>query len=139
LLRQSAFERGDAIGGDLAAERDNVIEMRWKLSGAGEAHETRTIDVDQVQRDRHPGDALAFGHQLLGDQMRRNRVEHLDRIQGKRSFTPQLSGRSHAVKLGRVDVRCATGRRRRGVSTDGLACRCRVTLYDGRRWGDPLG
>ena len=94
--------------------------MRWELSRAGEPNQTRTIDVDQVQRDRHPGDALGFSHQLLGDQMRRDRVEHLDRIEGKRPVAPQLSGRSHAVELGRVGARRAT-ERRRGASIDGAA------------------
>ena len=93
--------------------------MRWELSRAGEPHKTRTIDVDQVQRDRHPGDALGFGHQLLGDQMRRDRVEHLDRIQRQRPLTPELSGRANAVELSRVGARRAT-ERRRGASIDEL-------------------
>src|SRR5581483_3043001 len=65
-------------------------------------------------------DALGFGHQLLSYQMRRHGVEHLDRIEGNRSLTPELAGRTDAVELTRVGARRATKRRGHEVRVDEL-------------------
>ena len=60
----------------------------------------RSVDVDDVQRDCDPGDAPGLGHELIGDQMRRDLIEDPGDLECQRPAAAQLSrsderGRRH--------------------------------------------
>ena len=60
----------------------------------------RSVDVDDVQRDCDAGDAPGLGHELIGDQMRRDLIEDPGDLECQRPAAAQLSrsderGRRH--------------------------------------------
>jgi hypothetical protein len=53
----------------------------------------RTIDIDDVERQRDAGEPLRLGDQLLGQKGRRHRVENMDRVKRDRPRAPQPARR----------------------------------------------
>ena len=56
-----------------------------------------SIDVEDVQRYRHLGNALRFGDQLLGKHGGRHHVEDLDRVEADRSLATEAPRRKRML------------------------------------------
>jgi hypothetical protein len=81
----------EAVGRELLPETQrNLQAIRQVALLARQPEERRTVDVDEVQRDRDAGHPPRLGHQLLGDQVRGDLVEYVQRLerQGRRPAEP---------------------------------------------------
>jgi hypothetical protein len=70
----------------------------------------RAVDVEHIEGERDVGDALCLGHELLGEDGRRDHVEDVDALERDRALAAQVTGR-----LGVIGA--AVGRRR-GLRVD---------------------
>ena len=66
---QALLKHGKPLRNDLRAQRRGIVDPLWELLGAGEAEEVRSVDVDDIERDRDACSSPGLGDQLVWDEM----------------------------------------------------------------------
>jgi hypothetical protein len=92
-LPQSLVEARQTLRHDLRPERRRRVERLGEVLRAREADQPGAVDVDHVERHRHPGRAARLGDELVGDQVRGDLVEDVRDLERHRPCTAQAPGR----------------------------------------------
>jgi hypothetical protein len=102
-IRESGAQLRQADGVELRADRQRHLDRFWKAIRPGHAQEVRTVDVDDVERQRNLGDPLGLRHELLGEHGWSHDVEDMDPLEQHRPRASEPSGRQRL--LGVLDRR----------------------------------
>ena len=116
-VRQRGAQLGEAGRVELGADRQRRLDPLGKRIRPGHAQQVRAVDVEHVERERHGGDALRLGHELVGQQRRRDDVEHVDRLQRHGTLATEATRGQRMLD--------ARSRRRRRIRRGGPVLRSR--------------